>query len=450
MRINATTPNKPSHFDLSLSPKIQYNEEMETIGFVGLGKLGLPCAAAISYSLKRKVVGTDIDKKVKGFIEDSKIPYLEEFAEEYLTASEVTFVDDIKEVVQYSSIIFFAVQTPHDSQFEGNTPVPEETQDFSYEYLKASVKSVCDEIDRQGKSDVLLVVISTVLPGTMRREIIPILKSYKTPIEFCYNPFFIAMGTTIRDFLGPEFILIGSDEMESRERLARFYKAFINSPVKLMRIESAELTKVSYNTFIGFKIVFANNLAEICASTGGDVDEITSALAEATNRIVSGRYLSAGMADGGGCHPRDQIAMSHLAKSINTSVNLFDWLARSRDSQTKRQAEFIRDKHLESGLPVVLMGQAYKKNVNLTVGSPALLLSFFLDSFGIFHTFYDPHVKPEILLPSKPGLFFISCNHDVFRDVILPQGSICIDPWGAAVKEVEGVRIIRPGRQSFV
>ena len=126
-----------------------------------------------------------------------------------------------------------------------------------------------------------------------------------------------------------------------------------------MQIESAELTNVAYNTFIGFKIVFANALGEICETLGlGNVDEVTEALALATDRLISGKYLKAGMGDGGGCHPRDQIAMSYLAQKLNLSTDPFTWLAKSRDAQTLRQAEIIRDFVFKSGIgTLVVMGE---------------------------------------------------------------------------------------------
>jgi len=419
---------------------------MERIGFIGLGKLGLPCALALSCKLGSEVVGFDLDNRIAGYIRSKSVPYLEEEIDPYLHSGNVKYVQSVKEVVSVSSTIFFAIQTPHEPQFEGNVPVPNDTADFNYEFLRNAVKEVCEEIKKQGKSGILLVVISTVLPGTMRREILPIINELCPETEFCYNPFFIAMGTTIPDFINPEFILVGSDEQNSISRLATIYSKVNSAPLVSMQIESAELTKVAYNTFIGFKIVFANTIAEIVSKTGGDSDEVTDALAKASSRLMSGRYLRAGMADGGGCHPRDQIAMSHLSNELNLSVNTFDWLARARDSQTKRQAEFIERIADEKRLPVVLLGRAYKKNVNLTVGSPADLLSSFLGKFGVEHIFYDPHVYPNQSLPETPALFFISCNHDVFKNLQLPKKSICIDPWGDAISDCNGVEILRPGR----
>jgi UDP-glucose 6-dehydrogenase len=99
----------------------------------------------------------------------------------------------------------------------------------------------------------------------MNTEVLPILRGVRENVRFAYNPYFIAMGTTIDDFMKPEFFLIGSENNSDAQELSDFYE-FVGGTTKMMKIESAELTKVAYSTFIGFKIVFANALSEIVQS----------------------------------------------------------------------------------------------------------------------------------------------------------------------------------------
>ena len=105
-------------------------------------------------------------------------------------------------MVEKSEIIFVPIQTPHDPLYEGVTKIPIKRVDFNYEWLKSGIKTLSDEIEKQGE-DKVVIIISTVLPGTIEREIKPLLGSH---IKLCYNPFFIAMGTTMRDFLNPEYV----------------------------------------------------------------------------------------------------------------------------------------------------------------------------------------------------------------------------------------------------
>ena len=420
-----------------------------SIGFIGLGKLGLPCAAALSVHTNQVVYGTDLDARIREYISYSKVPYIEEKANEYLRSAKLEFKDSISQVLEKSEIVFIAVQTPHDSRFEGITPVPDDVKDFDYEPLRTSISQIVESLQSSPNKKITLVLISTVLPGTVRSQILPLLSTVIERVKFCYNPFFIAMGTTITDFLNPEFILIGENNNGDADYLVELYSGFIDAPVQLMKIESAELTKVAYNTFIGFKIVFANTLSEIADSVGGNVDEVTSALSIASSRLISGKYLKAGMADGGGCHPRDQIAMSWLAKEANLSSNIFDFLAKARDQQTLRQAELIEEKYKETNLPVVVLGKSYKPNINLTVGSPALLLCSFLEEKSIKFSVYDPICDPNSKLQGNPAIFFVATNHDVFKAIKIPVDSIVIDPWGSAIHGLSSkVSLITPGRNS--
>lgn len=403
----------------------------EKIGFLGLGKLGLPCAAAASVATEARVYGFDLNPSVRDYIEAGHVPYQERHADRYLSEGDLVFCESVEELVDSVDILFLAIQTPHEALYEGISPVPDSTRDFDYEYLKSGVRSIVHALEKNSGKDLMVVVISTVLPGTMRREIFPLIpENLWARIQFAYNPFFIAMGTTIFDYLNPEFILIGCDDRNAGDRLARFYNSFLSAPVRVMEIESAELTKVAYNTFIGFKIVFSNAVGEIVDAVGGKSSEVLGALSAANGRLMSAKYMSPGMGDGGGCHPRDQIAMSWLAERHNLSANPFDWLSRARDNQTLRQAETIQKWREETELPVVILGMAYKANVNLTIGSPSILLGRFLEDLGIPHIYIDPVCEIGSTEALSPSIFFHATNHDVFANLQFPAGSVVIDPWG--------------------
>ena len=421
----------------------------KAIGFIGLGKLGLPCAAAMQVRTGLPLFGYDANREIKHYVEQASVPYMESRAEEFLKESNLSILDSIHDVVMNSDVVFLAVQTPHAPEFEGTVPVPPETRDFDYSYLIAAVAEVASALMANPNKSVDLVIISTVLPGTTRKHVLPQLVGLEDRVRVFYNPYFIAMGTTIPDFLNPEFTLLGVEgDVSLGDSLRQLYSQIHSAPVTTMRIESAELTKVAYNTFIGFKIVFANYIGEIAQKTGAHADEVTVALSGATSRLISGKYLSAGMADGGGCHPRDQIAMSHLAQSLELSADPSGWLATARDAQTQLQARQIADLARSTGLPVCILGEAYKRDVNLTVGSPSRLLSWFLEEKGIAHKIFDPFTRPESPLESVPQLFFVATNHTAFKFLSLPKGSVAIDPWGEVLQDElnDGVQILRFGR----
>jgi UDPglucose 6-dehydrogenase len=418
---------------------------MSKVGMVGLGKLGLPCLLAMEKYGEHDVFGYEVSKLTQKAITDKHVTYWEKDVNRLLVDSKLTLTDSAADLVGICDIIFVAVPTPHDSAFEGLTPIPDERRDFDYQYLRAAARDLSEGLKKFPNADPLIVVISTVLPGTMRTEVLPILQQNRPGVRFAYNPYFIAMGTTVDDFMNPEFFLIGSDNPNDASTLASFY-SFVGDRSKTMKIESAELTKVAYNTFIGFKIVFANALSEIVQSRGGDVDEVTEALADARYRLMSPKYLSAGMGDGGGCHPRDQIAMSWLATEAGMSFDIFEFIARARDEQTLRQASQILGLSKEHNLPILILGKSYKENSPLTIGSPALLLQYYLNHLQAEFIAWDPWVDGEEFNLIAPVVAFIASKHEAFKNIPLPVGSIVVDPWGFYLSPNKGIKVITPGR----
>lgn len=420
------------------------------IGVVGLGKLGTPVALAMSL-MGHRIIGYDVDVRrmqKEHFPEREVGPNGESSIGQLLAESELAF-DSMEEVVRRSEIIFVAVQTPHDERFEGTTRLPEDRADFNYSYLKAAVSALSAEVEKQGQEKIV-VVISTVLPGTIRREIMPLLSPL---VKFCYNPFFIAMGTTIPNFLDPEFVLFGCDDHSDAERVKEFYRTMHQKPFLEMSIENAELTKVAYNTFVSMKICYVNTLMEICHKTPGcDVDVVTAALKMATDRLISTKYLAAGMGDGGGCHPRDNIAMSWLARKLSLSYDWFENLMLCRQDQTEWLAELAINESLNGRWkPIIVLGKAFKPETNLTVGSPAtLLVNLIREKFyrvpmhDVIH--WDPRVDLNSGVPDWiPAVYVIATKHPEFSETKFPKGSVVIDPF-RYIPPQEGVKIISVGR----
>jgi UDPglucose 6-dehydrogenase len=403
------------------------------IGFIGLGKLGLPCALAVE-SRGHKVVGYDPSEQVKDIIDTKKLQYQEIWAQDHLDKSKIE-IKSLEEVVGESEIIFVPIQTPHGEKFEGITRIPDEREDFDYTYLKKGIKDLSEEI-YYNQSKKVVVIISTVLPGTIRREIIPIIED-NPYFKLCYNPFFIAMGTTMRDFLHPEIVLFGVDDKWAASKAKKFYKTLHHAPFYDTTLENAELIKVVYNTFIGTKLAFTNTIMEMCHNLPNtNVDDVMNALKMCDNRIISDRYLSGGMGDGGGCHPRDNIALSWLSDKLGLSFNWFDNIMKQRENQTDWLCDLIEEtsfkyKGCADGYPILILGKSFKPETNLTVGSPSILLKNLLEERG--HTqvsMWDPYVDTHKLLTGKEAMiYFIGTKHPDFTTYLYNQGSIIIDPW---------------------
>jgi UDPglucose 6-dehydrogenase len=417
------------------------------IGFLGLGKLGLPCALAVDLK-GHDVMGYDINPNV---MQKERVPYQEAgpngepSIEPILKASKLRFASSVRELVEHSEIIFVPIQTPHEERYEGTTRIPGERKDFIYRWLIDGLRTLSDEIKAVGE-DRIVVVISTVLPGTMRKYIYPVLNKH---VKICYNPFFIAMGTTMKDFLYPELVLLGVRDEDAANRVEAFYKTVIDAPIYRTTIENAEAIKVAYNTYISMKITFANTWMEICHKIPGtDVDALTGALALATNRIMSPRYLKGGMGDGGGCHPRDNIALSWLARELDLSYDFFESIMIARERQTEWLAELMEsyDPPGKDRMLKVIVGKAFKPGTNITTGSPAILLRNLLQERGHDVEMYDPYVDAGLPIPNYPAsIFLVGTNHPDFVRFKFPNGSIVIDPW-RYIPEQPGIQLVSVGR----
>jgi UDPglucose 6-dehydrogenase len=404
------------------------------IGILGLGKLGLPVALAIE-SKGHEVAGYDINPKIADYLKERQIPYKEKDLQPLLDNTKLK-LENIDQLVNDSDIIFCAIQTPHEPQFEGATRLPEKRRDFDYSYLLKAITDVAESAEKQNKN-ITLVVISTCLPGTDKRDIEPLLNRY---VHYVYNPFFIAMGTVLYDFLHPEFVLIGNDNGNAGQvnTLQEFYKTLHDSPHLVTDITTAEAIKVSYNTFITMKTVLANTWGELAHKVGANVDDIYKAWSLSTDRLMSPKYLKAGVGDGGGCHPRDNIALSWLAKEVNLSHNLFEDLMLSREQHMEWLAKQATALAVKNQLPIVVLGRSFKPETNIETGSPAILLANILKESGqVFE-------HEEDFETTTPAVFVIATQHDRYRDYAFPKGSVVLDPF-RYIPKLDGVEVVAIG-----
>ncbi len=421
------------------------------IGMVGCGKLGLMVALTIE-TKGHDILGYDIDPSIEEYLKKRKIPFMEEYSDWLLKGTNMQMVA-IQQLVYTSEIIFMAVQTPHAPLYEGITRIPNTRSDFDYSFLKDAVKCVNDCLYNI-KEDRIIVIISTVLPGTIDREIKPLINCH---FKLIYEPLFIAMGTAYQDYLNPEFVLVGYDKENEKyaDKLEEFYKTIHNKPIFKTDIRTAEAIKVFYNTFVTMKTVLGNIYGEMAYKLGANVDDIYKVLSMATDRIISPKYLKSGMGDGGGCHPRDNIALSFIANKINLSFDIFDALMKAREYHTEWLASLMVEKHKETNLPIIILGKTFKHETNLIVGSPAILLANILREKNIEFIHYDPYIDNKIdnkldtniLDTNIRAIYFIATKHNVFKQLQFPKGSIIIDPF-RYIEKSDNIELIQIGKHS--
>ncbi|MFB4265321.1 nucleotide sugar dehydrogenase [Nonomuraea sp. GTA35] len=412
------------------------------VGWIGLGKLGAPCALALQHLAGHDVLGYDVRRQDVERLFADPSDHGEEGFGALIELGPLKLAHTIGEVVAHADVVFVAVQTPHAPAYGGETPMPEERRDFEYGYLIQAVRDVCRAAADQAKP-ITLVVVSTVLPGTCNKHLRGLLNPFVTLV---YSPLFIAMGSTLKDFREPEFVLMGADSPESLAPVAAVYAALHDRPVFRASIETAELIKVAYNTFISMKIVWANTMMEICHKTGADCDQLVNALTLATDRVISPAYMRGGMGDGGACHPRDMIAMSWLAERLNLSYDLLGQMAYAREAQSGWLADLTERWAEQTGFDIAILGKAYKPGTALTAGSPALLLAHQLAERGHDVVLWDAPVDSRMDL-TEPAVFVVGTKHPANTSLKFPPGTVVLDPFGY-MPDQPGVTVIRVGRKS--
>ena len=365
------------------------------IGFVGLGHLGKDAAEVIAEH--HDVIGYDIREGID---------------------VGVTVSSSLEFAVKDKDVVFVAVPTPHDPLYDGKEPTSHlPPKDFDY----SIAKEVVAEVDSYVNQNTLIVLISTVLPGTVRREILPLIKNGR----FIYNPYLIAQGTVKHDMRNPEMLIIGTNECEQSNDamlLLELYKPMLEQEVKRAAIgtyEEAESIKIFYNTFISSKIALVNMIQDVAIGIGNmNAEVVCDALANSTMRIMSSKYMKPGFGDGGGCHPRDNIALRSLAKRLNLGYDLFDSIMKAREEQAANMAREC----LRHGNDVIILGKGFKPGIDQEAGSPSMLVGWFIEKLDGFHrVHYD--MTPD---PNTPYTYLI---HDNTKDYKFNKGSVVIDPY---------------------
>jgi UDPglucose 6-dehydrogenase len=386
------------------------------IGFIGLGKLGMPCAEEIVLH-GHNVRGYDVLER---------------------SSNLVNIVSSIEKVVEDSEIVFIAVPTPHDPEYDGSKPCMDlEPKDFNYDI----VKECLIEANKYMNKDQLLVLISTVLPGTTRTQFWQLVENTR----FVYNPYLIAMGSVAWDVINPEMVMIGTEDGKRNgdaKQLINFYETIMENdpPYVVGTWDECECIKVFYNTFISSKISFVNMIQDIAEhSRNINVDVVTDALCLGTSRIISPHYMKAGMGDGGACHPRDNIALRHLAEKLELGYDFFEGIMRSREMQAKKLAErLVELANIDGGgMPIVIHGKAYKPKVPYIDGSYSLLVGYYCTEMGKPPIYVDKYTGDDYT-PDGPAVFLLAHSasttywHDGSNDELyceIPKKSIVVDPW---------------------
>jgi UDPglucose 6-dehydrogenase len=357
---------------------------VQSISIVGLGKLGSPMAACFAArGFDVRAVDADaqkIEALNKGIppVHEPGLAELLREAQGRLKASQ-----DTEGAVRDSEVTFITVGTP--SEPGGG-------------FSLCNVLPICEAIGRalrRKQAFHLVVLTSTIMPGSTGGDVKAALerasgKRCGEDFGLCYSPEFIALGTVIRDFYSPDFLLIGESDPRSGKMLAELYQRVCKNspPAARMNFINAEITKLAVNTFITTKISYANMLARLCERLPeADVNVITDTLG--LDSRIGPKYLKGAVSYGGPCFPRDNRALAALAVRAGAFSDLAEATDRFNRAQIKWIADLVR-RHYSGNGSIGILGLTYKPDTDVVVESFGLLLAKELSSANLPVVAYDP------------------------------------------------------------
>jgi UDPglucose 6-dehydrogenase len=332
-----------------------------------------------------EVVGVDVNERSVNLVNEGRAPVQETDLDKYIEENKarIRATTSHEDAILNSDISFVIVPTPSD-----------EKGAFSLQYAAWAFKEIGKAL-RKKNGYHNIVLTSTVLPGATRYGLLPILekesgKKCGADFGLCYSPEFIALGSVIRDFLNPDFLLLGEFDERAGNQLEQIYTEtmFGNPPCKRMSLENAELTKISVNSFVTTKITFANMLADLCERVpGGNVDVVTDALG--ADKRIGRKYLTGALGYGGPCFPRDNVALSYIAREMDTRAALAETTDDFNRSMAERIAEKLRPV-IQDGVTTAILGLAYKPFSHVVEESQGVYLANALSQAGARVVAYDP------------------------------------------------------------
>ncbi len=357
---------------------------METSVF-GLGYVGCVSAACLACD-GHHVIGVDVNSDKVAAVQDGRSPIIEsglsELISQTVAAGQLEATTDATYAVHASDFSLICVGTP--SRSNGDL-------DLTY------IRRVCEEIGTalRNKEEYHLVVIrSTVLPGTTEEVVLSILeqtsgKQVGSDFGLAFNPEFLREGSAIADFHSPPRTVIGQWDERSGDTVAALYE-HLDAPLVRTNLRTAEMVKYTDNAFHALKITFANEIGNLCQSQGIDSHEVMDIFCLDTKLNLSPVYLKPGYAFGGSCLPKDLRALLYCIKTRDLSAPVLEAILPSNELQKTRGVELVcrlgRNK-------IGVLGLSFKPGTDDLRESPTVDLIETLNGKGYKVGVYAPNIS---------------------------------------------------------
>jgi GDP-mannose 6-dehydrogenase len=355
------------------------------ISVLGLGYVGAVSAACLARD-GHEVIGVDPECTKVELINAGKTPIIEKDIGAIIAAEaaagRLRATTELAHAVRHADLSLVCVGTPS---------LPNGGIDLKY------VRRVCEEIGRtlathQGAP--VIVVRSTMLPGTMREVVIPTLEKFsgkRAGEEFgvCVNPEFLREGTAVHDYYHPPKTVIGELSRASGDLLASMY-AGMPGPMIRTDIDSAEMVKYADNAWHALKVGFANEIGNLCKGVGVDAHKVMDIFCQDRKLNLSPYYLKPGFAFGGSCLPKDVRALLYKAKTLDLSLPILSSVLPSNQLQMERGLQAVMEK---GGRRIGILGFSFKAGTDDLRESPMVELAERLIGKGYDLRVYDRNVS---------------------------------------------------------
>lgn len=356
---------------------------------IGTGFVGVVTTAVLA-KLGNEVIGLDIDEAKIAKLKEGIVPFFEPGLSELLIETQksgnLTFTTDYAKAVPDSDVVMIMVGTPS---------APDGSADLRF------VESVATSIAPHLKENAVVVIKSTVPPGT-NSHIRELIRSITTKsFHMASVPEFLKEGTAVEDTLHPDRVVIGVEDEFSKEILTKLHEPLTKN-ILVMNPESAQMTKYAANNYLATRITFINQIADLCEYNGADIEEVIKGIG-ADHRIGPG-YWYPGLGYGGSCFPKDVKEIAAYAKKVGENSSLFITINDLNEARINRKLEqFKKEIGTFSGKTVVVLGLSFKKNTNDTRVAPSLTVIPWLISEGATVRATDPQAVDEakVLLSDK-------------------------------------------------
>jgi GDP-mannose 6-dehydrogenase len=361
-----------------------------SVSVFGLGYVG--CVSAACFAKQgHNVIGVDVNPVKVDLINRGESTIVEsgigELVTEMVAAGRLRATTDSTEAIRASAISLVCVGTPS---------LPNGGIDLT------SLTRVCQDIGQAlhaHPNPHIVVIRSTVLPGTIHELVIPTLEAasgLRVPEELgvCTNPEFLREGTSIEDFYAPPFTLIGTDDPRATEQVAGLYEG-IEAPLHVAPIGVAEMVKYACNAFHALKIGFANEIGNVSKALGIDSHEVMRLVCEDKKLNISCRYLKPGFAFGGSCLPKDIRALSHRATSVDVDMPILRAVLDGNKSQITRAFNMVMATKKKR---IGVLGLSFKAGTDDLRESPMVALIELLIGKGLQLSIYDRDVSEARLV----------------------------------------------------